>query len=353
MLQKFYNSLITETQKTQQRIVNIASLKQKKSNADSLTSFQVLGKFGRCRLLYFSPANDCGHAPLFIVPSLINKYYILDLMKGVSLIEHLKLTNVPVYLIDWGSPRTQDRVATLEDHILHWMDWALRESCKHAGVEKIDIFGQCIGGTFAAIYAALKPEQVKSIIVLTAPVSFHDDGLLSTWSKHGKIDLELICDQWGNVYRGFLKESFTMLKPLDRARKYNNLIKHSWNVKFLDRHAAITRWVDDCIAFPGKTYARYIKDFYKDNLLIKGELKLGENLVKLENISCPVFVISSKEDEIVPYESAVKLLDLVSSARKELKLITGGHIGILLSSKAKDNLWRPVENWVKHEGMAV
>lgn len=350
MLQKIYDSLISETQKTQQRLMNIASLKEKMSKTDGVTPFEVLGKFGRCRLLYFSPVEDQGHAPVFVVPSIINKYYILDLMKGASFIEYLKNANVPVYLIDWGAPRTQDRVASLEDHILHWLDWALRESCRHAEVEKIDMFGQCVGGTFAAIYTALRPERVKSIIALTAPVSFHDNGLLSTWTKHGKIDLELISDQWGNIYKGFLKESFNMLKPLDQARKYNNLIKHSWNAKFIDRYAAINRWVEDCIAFPGKTYARYIKDFYQDNLLIKGQLKLGSEVVKLESITCPVFVISSPEDEIVPFESAVRLLDAVSSKQKELKQINGGHIGIVLSSKAKDNLWRPVEGWVKNEG---
>jgi len=105
-------------------------------------------------------------------------------MKGLSFIEYLKQENIPVYLIDWGEPRTQDRFATIEDHILHWMDWAIKKSCEHAKVEKIDLFGQCIGGTFAAIYTSLRPERVKSIIALTAPINFHDKGLLSFWANN-------------------------------------------------------------------------------------------------------------------------------------------------------------------------
>jgi len=73
-----------------------------------------------------------------------------------------------------------------------------------------------------------------------------------------------------------------MLKPLDRVRKYNTFFKHSWNEKFLDRYLAINHWVEDCIAFPGSTYVKYIQDFYQKNLLYKGELKLGGELVDLK-----------------------------------------------------------------------
>jgi polyhydroxyalkanoate synthase len=354
MLNEIYKSLLSETTKTQKRLSNIIAINTKAISPQvAVTPFEVIGKYGRCRLLYFSPAKDEGHPPLFVVPSIINKYYILDLMKGASFIEHLKNSNVPVYLIDWGEPRVQDRFATIEDHIMHWMDWAVKESCRKAGVKKIDLFGQCIGGTFAAIYAALRPTNVKSIVALTAPINFHDEGLLSTWANKSNLDLKKIGDLWGNVYKEFLKESFHMMKPLDRVRKYNNFIKHSWNEKFLDRYLAINYWVDDCIAFPGSTYVKYVQDFYQKNLLYKGELKIGEEQVNLKNITCPVLVISSLEDNIVPIESALALLDLVSSKIREAKQISGGHIGIVISSKARDQLWMPVENWIKHEGRMI
>ena len=354
MLNGIYQSLLSETTKTQKRLSNIIAINTKAISPQvAITPFEVIGKYGRCRLLYFSPAKDEGHPPLFVVPSIINKYYILDLMKGASFIEHLKNSNVPVYLIDWGEPRVQDRFATLEDHIMHWMDWAVKESCRKAGVKKIDLFGQCIGGTFAAIYAALRPDSVKSVVALTAPINFHDEGLLSTWANKSNLDLKKIGDLWGNVYKEFLKESFHMMKPLDRVRKYNNFIKHSWNEKFLDRYLAINHWVDDCIAFPGSTYVKYVQDFYQKNLLYKGELKIGEEQVNLKNITCPVLVISSLEDNIVPIESALALLDLVSSKTREAKQISGGHIGIVISSKARDQLWMPVENWIKHEGRII
>ncbi len=354
MINSIYSSIYDESLKTKKRIENIVAIKKNKLKPElAVTLYEVLGNFGRCRLLYYSPKSGTFQPPIFIVPSIINKYYILDLMKGLSFIEHLKNSNIPVYLIDWGEPRAQDCLASIEDHILHWMDWAMKESCSHAGVSKMHLFGQCIGGTFATIYAALRPQRVQSIIALTAPVSFHDNGLLSQWTNQSSINLDLINDQWGNVHREFLKESFNMMKPLDRFKKYNTFIKHSWNLNFLNRYLAINHWVDDCISFPGVTYVKYIQDFYQKNLLFKGELQIGDETVKLSSITCPVFVISSKEDYIVPFESAATLLELVSSKRKVLKQINGGHIGILISSKTCENFWTPVEEWVKNEGRTL
>ncbi len=354
MINSIYSSILNESQKTKKRIENIVAIKKNKLKPNvAISSYEVIGKFGRCRLLYYAPNIDADHPPLFIIPSIINKYYILDLMKGLSFIEHLKNSNIPVYLIDWGEPRAQDCLASIEDHILHWLDWAVKESCLHAKVSTIHLFGQCIGGTFATIYSALRPQRVRSIIALTAPVNFHDDGLLSRWTNQSSINLELINDQWGNVHREFLRESFNMLKPLDRLKKYNTFLSQSWNTKFLDRYLAINHWVDDCISFPGTTYVKYIQDFYQKNLLFKGELKIAEETVKLSNINCPVFVISSKDDHIVPFESAASLLELVSSKRKNLKQINGGHIGILISSKTYENFWAPVESWVKNDGGAL
>lgn len=348
MFNSFVTKILDESAKTQKRFQNIVAINRNLIKTEvGVTPYQVLGKFGRCRLLYFKPLEEKGHPPIFIVPSIINKYYILDLMKGMSFVEYLTTTNVPVYLLDWGEPRAQDRFATLDDHISYWLDWAVKESLKHSGVKQIDLFGQCVGGTFAMIYTALNQDKVKSLITLTAPVNFHDKGLLCAWANSGNLDLSLVSEQWGNIYKTFLKESFSMLKPVDKFRKYQNFYKNAWNPKFLDRYLAINQWVDDCISFPGTTYVKYIQDFYQKNLLYKGELKLGESHVDLKKITCPLFVISSKEDHIVPYDSATALLDLVSSKEKELKSITGGHIGIVISGKAKENFWNPIENWVK------
>lgn len=340
------------SKKHHRRVKNILNLK---NNNISLkiapTSFEILGKNGRSKLYYFKPKESAGKKPLFITPSIINKYYILDLMEGMSLIEYLTNSNTPVYLIDWGEARTHDRGASLEDHILKWLDWAIKKSCMHAEVDSIDVLGQCIGGTFSTIYTALHPQLVNSLILLTTPIDFHDDGLLSVWANKSNIDIELLGKVWGNVYRGFLKESFQYLKPLDRIKKYNHLYNHSWDEQFLNKYLAINFWVDDCIDFPGPTYTRYIKDFYQNNFLYNDKLIMEGKIVNLGDITCPIFVITSDDDIIVSSHSALSIIEKVNSEIKKAKKINGGHIGLLLSSKAKERLWVPIDQWIsEHKG---
>jgi polyhydroxyalkanoate synthase len=336
--------------KHQKRVKNIIALKNKKiSHTIAPTPFEILGKNGRCNLLYFKPKCDQGKNPIFITPSIINKYYILDLMDGMSLIQYLTESNTPVYLIDWGVARTIDRQASIEDHILTWLDWGIKKSCTHAKLEKIDLFGQCIGGTFCTIYTAIHPELVNSLILLTTPIDFHDDGLLSIWANKSKIDIEMLGRVWGNIYRGFLKESFQYLKPLDRIKKYHHLYSHSWDENFLNKYMAIDFWVNDCIDIPGSTYVKYIQEFYQQNLLVKGELNLENKKVDLKNIQCPLFVITSNEDNIVSSKSALAILNCVSSKIKKTSIIPGGHIGLLLSSKAKERFWSPISDWIEKE----
>ncbi len=61
---------------------------------------------GSSRLLKFGRRSG---VPVFFVPSLINKAYILDLDQERSLVRWLAERGFCVYLLDWGQPSTDER----------------------------------------------------------------------------------------------------------------------------------------------------------------------------------------------------------------------------------------------------
>ena len=61
----------------------------------------VLWQEGTTRLLDYGPA---GAPPLLVVPSLINRAYILDLTRETSLMRFLATAGVRPLLVDWGAP---------------------------------------------------------------------------------------------------------------------------------------------------------------------------------------------------------------------------------------------------------
>lgn len=318
------------------------------------TPFQELGHRGRCRLLKFLPPKgiELKKEALFITPSLINRYYILDLYSGCSFIEHLTDQGYVLYLIDWGEPRPQDRYATLEDHILNWLGWAFELSTDDFGKNhsggKLHLFGQCIGGTFATVYATLNPTKIKSLILLTTPIDFHVEGAFQQWTQEGSVNIEEMAEVWGNIRYEFLNQTFKMLTPLGDLKQWQNLLKFGWNKSFVKKHAAITSWVNDNIHFPGATYKKFINDFYKENKLIKGTLTLGEEKIDLKKIKCPIKAFYAKGDIIVPQASTMALKDTYKEGQVEFEPLGGGHIGCVVSDRHQRVLWEKTRKWLNN-----
>ena len=59
----------------------------------------------------------------------------------------------------------------------------------------------------------------------------------------------------------------------------------------------------------------------------------------LANIKCPVLAVTFEHDNIVPWQSAAALLDLIGSQDKERIHLPGGHVGAVVSKAASKSLW--------------
>lgn len=309
------------------------------------TPHWVLARRARAKLLYYKSVGPA-RAHVFIVPSLINRYYILDLYPGCSLVEALTKAGINVYLLDWGKPRDQDRFSTIEDHVLNWLRWGHELSCKHAKRVSMPIFGQCIGGTLSAMYASLFPEKISGLCFLTTPFDFKDNGILSHWAGNSKIDLAQMSEVWGNISGGFLARSFKLIEPLADIRKYQMLFKYGPNQDFIKKYIAMDCWLADAIAFPGKSYYKFIQELYQENRLIKNRFKLSGLDVRLDHIQAPILNLYCEGDIIVAPESSTILSDYVSSTQVETVALKGGHIGCLISDKHQKNLWRELSTWL-------
>src|SRR5688500_3910847 len=96
------------------------------------TPAEVIYTENKLRLLHYLPRQQATNKiPLLICNSLVNRYYILDLMRGKSFVEYLVGEGFDVYMIDWGVPDSSDHFVTLEDHIKGYL-----HNCISAVIEK-------------------------------------------------------------------------------------------------------------------------------------------------------------------------------------------------------------------------
>ena len=300
-----------------------------------------------------------------LVYALILKAYILDLVPGNSLIEYLVGEGFDVYLLDWGIPEEEDKDLSFDNYVLDYLPEAVGQVLRTSNTEKLTLFGYCQGGTIAVMHAALFREgPLRNLVLLATPGDFapEDPGLFGLWTvlTSGKyfdpnllFDPDLVVEALGNVpvgLPGHLTEATPSgLKPLTThaATTYAKLWERMGRVGSLESLLAVSKWVDDGVPFPGEAFRRWIKDFYQQNKLAKGELELRGRLVNLPKIELPLLNIAGSKDYICPLSQAKPTMDLVSSEDKELLVLDAGHVGMMAGPIAKENLWPRIRDWLK------
>src|SRR6202163_1950968 len=89
-----------------------------------------------------------GGPAVLVIPSLINRYYVLDLLPERSFLRHLAEQGLRPLVVDWGEPGAVERDFTLSDYIAGPLDAAAAKARALAGAP-IAILGYCMGGLLA------------------------------------------------------------------------------------------------------------------------------------------------------------------------------------------------------------
>ena len=296
--------------------------------------------------------NTC-RTPVLIVYALVNRQYMLDLQPDRSMIRNLLNLGLDVFIIDWGYPNKADMYLTLDDYINGYIDNCVDVVRKVAQSERVNLMGICQGGTFSAIYSALNPHKIQNLVTLVAPIDFStNDGLLFNWSKH--INIDALVDSYRIIPGDFLNGGFLMLMPFNlNIRKYVDMLDVMEDKEKLLNFLRMEKWIFDSPGQAGECMRQFIKDCYQQNKLVKGELKLGDQVVNLGNITMPLLNIYASADHLVPPASTKPLNDLVGSEDKTLYEFKGGHIGVFVGGKSQKELAPAISKWLhERDGVA-
>ncbi|TVQ82656.1 MAG: class III poly(R)-hydroxyalkanoic acid synthase subunit PhaC [Micavibrio sp.] len=300
-------------------------------------------------LYHFKPhvkAKKVNKTPLLIVYALVNRPYMTDLNEKISFVRGLIESGQEVYLIDWGYPDRADRFLTLDDYINGYIDRCVNVLRRRHKVDSVNLLGICQGGSFSLCYAALHPEKVKNLTTMVTPVDFHTkDNMLSKWIQH--VDVDLLVDTLGNIPGDYLNWTFLTLKPYRlMSQKYVDMVNILDNPKHLNNFMRMEKWIYDSPDQAGEAYRQFIKDFYQQNLLMKGGVEIGGRKVDLKNVTMPVLNVFAEDDHLVP-PSASKPLQKYAGTKDYTELsFKGGHIGIYVSSAARSLVPPSVGEWL-------
>jgi len=317
------------------------------------TPYEILHQEDRVRLKHYSPVTDITvKTPLLVVYALINRETMLDLQPGRSVVESLLTRGVDVYMIDWGYPTRKDKFLTIDDHVNGYIDTMVDFIRKKHGLEKINLMGICMGGTFCVIYSALHAEKIKNLVTTVTPTNFDTDkGLLHIWMK--EVDADRLSDTYGNIPGDVMNFGFLLLNPARlMIDKYVGFFENMDNQQFVENFIRMEKWIFDSPDLPGETFRQFIKDFYQKNLLIQSKLEVGGKRVDLKQITMPLLNFYGKYDHLVPPEACERLAESVGSKDATDVCLETGHIGIYVSSKCQREFAPRIAAWLAERDKA-
>lgn len=287
--------------------------------------------------------------PLVLVSPFINRFRVVDLQAGISLVEGLVEQGITVWLVDWGDPRPIDRGIDFEDYVLRFLPRAVEAT----GAEQVDLLGYCLGGLLATLYTARFPERVRRLVTLHAPIDFSRDeahmDLLRRWVEPSWFPVERLTEAFGNMPGALINQGFVWQKPVESLLKPWRTWERMDDAGFARFFAALESWNNDQVDVPGAAYRRLIKDLYRDNKLARGAFALRGEPVDLGRIACPLLVVTAAHDTTCPPPAATALLELVSTpaaARRHLQ-VKGGHVATVAGPKARATLHTPIAEWLR------
>jgi polyhydroxyalkanoate synthase subunit PhaC len=294
--------------------------------------------------------------PLLMVYALVNRPFMVDLQEGRSLVANLLKLGLDVYLIDWGYPTRSDRWLTLDDYINGYIDNCVDFIRKSHNLEKINLLGICQGGTFSLCYSSLHPDKVKNIVAMVAPIDFYQtDTLLNMRGGCSlgaeALDIDLMVDALGNIPGDYLNLEFLELKPLQLGyQKYLDFPDIMEDEAKLINFLRMEKWIFDSPDQAGEAYRQFLKDFYQENKLIKGEVMLGDQRVDLHNLTMPILNLYAEKDHLVPPPSSLALANYVGTSDYTARSFPVGHIGMYVSGKVQRDLPPAIVDWLKARG---
>ncbi|MBC7944747.1 MAG: class I poly(R)-hydroxyalkanoic acid synthase [Burkholderiales bacterium] len=311
----------------------------------AITPGAVIFENDYLQLIQYAPlTTQVYKRPLLIVPPFINKYYILDLQPENSFVRYALECGYQVFIISWRNTPPEMGGATWDDYIEHGVFKAMAVARAIAGADKLNVLGFCIGGTLVstalAVQRAKKRNPASSLTLLTTMLDFADTGAISVYVDDDYVEQCALKYASGGVMSGAdLASSFASLRANELTWYFvvNNYLKGQ-----TPRAFDLLHWNADSANLPGALYAYYIRNMYRENNLKEaGKLTMCKVAIDLGKVDMPAYLLASREDHIVPWQSAYASTRLLSG-EIEFVLAASGHIAGVINpaSKGKRNFWK-------------
>ena len=296
------------------------------------------------QLIQYTPSTAHVHErPLLVVPPCINKFYILDLQPDNSFVGHAVSQGHTVFLVSWRNAGPEQGGLGWDDYLEQGVMQAVDVALAISGADRVNTLGFCVGGTLLAsalsVMAARGDDKVASLTLLTTMLDFSDTGEIGLLvDEQSAAAREATIGQSGLLKGSELAQVFAALRANDLIWPY---VVSGYLKGKAPRAFDLLFWNGDDTNLPGPMFCWYLRNTYLENKLREPGATVQCGVpVDLGAVEVPAFLYASREDHIVPWQTAYKSTELLGG---DLTFVLGasGHIAGVINppAKKKRNYW--------------
>jgi polyhydroxyalkanoate synthase len=307
----------------------------------------VLWQEGSCRLLDYGglPGMPPCDRPVLVVPSLINRAYVLDLSEERSLLRWLARQGMRPLLLDWGRPGPEERQFTLTDYIAGRLERALEALRAQEDTPPV-VLGYCMGGLLALGLALRRQSDLAGLVLLATPWDFHAEN--APHSRMAAASLPMVApllEVAGEMPVDLLQTLFASLDPHLVVRKFLAFGRLDPAGRKARDFVALEDWLNDGIPLAAPVARECLGRWYGENTTARGQWRLAGTVVDPAALKLPTLCVIPAQDRIVPPASAAALADAIPGAERMTPAT--GHIGMVVSAQAETTVWQPLLTWIR------
>lgn len=299
--------------------------------------------------------------PLVLVPPLGVTTETFDLLPQRSLVKFLVASGFKVYLIDWGKPQKAHGQLDLRDYSYHMFGQALQVIRQHSSNKDVSLMGWCMGGLFCLLYQGQTQDpHVRNMVTVASPIDLESGG----GAIAGVANIAQALDGPAQLVRnssnllGSMDPSilssppwltslvFKMTDPVGSITTYWDLVTRLSDREFVESHSTTSDYLNNMLMYPGGVIKDMAVKVVSGNQLARGTVEFGDNVANLGSIRCSFLGFAGETDNLVSPDVAKCIVDIIASEDKEFRIAPGGHMGVIIGSKARDAVWAESAQWL-------
>jgi polyhydroxyalkanoate synthase len=297
-------------------------------------------------LIQYAPSTaEVYEIPLLFSPPWINKYYVMDLAPGRSLVQWAVDHGHTVFMISYRNPDERMRHVKMDDYLISGPIAALDAVGDIAAADKINLLGLCLGGTLTvatlAYLDAVGMDLINSATFLNTLIDFSEPGLLGVFTDQATISrLERTMQRTGFLPKQDMQRSFNLLRTNDLIWNY---AVSSWLMGEEPPAFDLLSWNNDSTRMPAEMHTFYLRSCYVENQLARGVMELAGQRLDLGRIDQDLYFLSAEQDHIAPWRSSYAGARL-PAGNVRFVLSNAGHIAGIVNPPSPKSVHRVMES---------